>query len=96
MQALSESKKKVAQSNMKPNLTEEQEQSSGSQTDNGSADNYLGLAKKDPDQQIQMRSVQSLITLQGKANSKDSAGKRVNTKGCEQLSQGEVDDFSLF
>ena len=39
-----------------------------------------------------MSSVQSLVTLQGKPNSKD--GKNAGTK--EQLSSGEVDDFSLF
>ena len=38
-----------------------------------------------------MSSVQSLITLQGKPG-KDS--KRIGTK--EQLSAGEIDDFSLF
>ena len=38
-----------------------------------------------------MSSVQSLVTLQGKPG-KDS--KRIGTK--EQLSAGEIDDFSLF
>ena len=39
-----------------------------------------------------MSSVQSLVTLQGKPNSKD--GKR--TDGKDMFSAGEVDDFSLF
>ena len=41
-----------------------------------------------------MSSVQSLVTLQGKPNSKDS--KHHNGAKGEQFSSGEVDDFSLF
>ncbi len=61
MQALSESKKKGSQSQaLQPNLTEEQDDSSPTE---GSIMNGLAKSKQDPDQQIQMSSVQSLITL---------------------------------
>jgi len=45
-----------------------------------------------------MSSVQSLVTLQGKPTNSKDGGKRVGGGGTnkEQLSSGEIDDFSLF